>query len=531
MIKIRILDGYRVIGGNKIVVEGKEGSILLDFGMNFVSWRDYFEEFVNPRTGLIIKDLLKLGLLPKINIYRSDLTNNLELPGLSKEIIFTFLSHAHMDHMGFIGLLNENIPILSTTETLALIMALNEINFEEKSKLILEKRIPSSYPIREDVLVKPRSNKEPIKRTLIYSGNNGISSLPLSITNIKEYFEEINIENSFSAKFVGAEILPVYHSVIGSASLYFRLNGMRFLYTGDLRDSPLPEEESLLLDIGKNRMELANSTKRMINYVKGKVDVLIIEGTRTKESHSVITEATLFNNVYEEVKKNKDKLVIADFPLRHLERFHTFLKVAKETDRQLVVLTKDYLLLNALATINSDWNFDKYISHIRVFHQGKGEWRGWEKRFLEGEIFNNPPAQNILIKPSEIEKSPGSYILNIGYYELPNLLDFSYEILNGAIYVHSNSEAYTEEQNIDFTRLLNWLKYFNIEPKGIREKDGKLIFDRMYHASGHISPKGLEELIDTINPSIIIPVHTESPEWFSSRWNKKVRLDSDIILC
>ncbi|MBC7319667.1 MBL fold metallo-hydrolase [bacterium] len=449
MIRIRILDGYRVIGGNKILVESEEGSILLDFGMNFASWGEYFEEFINPRTGLIIKDLLKLGLLPKIDIYRTDLTANLELPRLSNEIIFAFLSHAHMDHIGFIGLLKENIPILSTAETLALIIALNEIHSEEKSRLIVEKRIPGSYPIREDVLIKQRSNKEPIKRTLIYSGNNGISSLPLLVERIDEYFEELNIEDSFSAKFVDAKILPVYHSVVGSAGIYFRLGGIRFLYTGDLRDSPLPEEESLLLDIGKNRLELANSTKRMIDYVKNKVDVLIIEGTRTKESHSVITETTLYSNVYEEIKKSKGKLVIADFPFRHLERFHTFLKVAEETDRQLVVLTKDYLLLNTLAMINSDWDFKKYIGHIRVYHQGKGDWRGWEIKFLKGEIFNNPPIEDILIEPSEIEKSPGSYILNIGYYELPNLLDFSYDTLNGAIYIHSNSEAYTEEQNLD----------------------------------------------------------------------------------
>ncbi|MBC7319666.1 hypothetical protein H5T89_03375 [bacterium] len=78
--------------------------------------------------------------------------------------------------------------------------------------------------------------------------------------------------------------------------------------------------------------------------------------------------------------------------------------------------------------------------------------------------------------------------------------------------------------------MLKWLKYFNIEPKGVREENGIVVFDRIYHASGHISPRGLEDLIDAINPSVIIPVHTESPDWFSSRWKEKVRLDSDIIL-
>lgn len=530
MIKVKILDGHNVIGGNKILVEAEEGCVLLDFGMNFSAWGNYFEEFISPRTGLLIKDLLKLKLIPRIDMYRSDLSADIELPRLSKDIIFVFLSHAHMDHMGFIGLLNERIPILSTAETLALIVALNEIRIEEKSKLIVDKRTYGTYPVREDVLINSRSNKEPIKRKLIYSGNNGISCLPLSLEEIERYFDEEDIKNSFCAKFVEAEVLPVYHSVIGASSLYFKLGGVRFLYTGDLRDSPLPGEEELLLDIGENRLALASSTRRMIDYVKGKVDVLIVEGTRTKEPHSVITEAMLYSNVYEEVKKNNGKLVIADFPFRHLERFHTFLKVAEMTDRQLVVLPKDYVLLNTLARINTDWDFRKYIKHIRVYHPGKGTWSGWELKLLKGELFNDPPIKDILIKPVEIEKSPGSFILNIGYYELPNLLDFSYDILDGAMYIHSNSEAYTEEQNIDFVRLLNWLDYFNIEPKGVRRENNEVVFDRIYHASGHISPEGLEELIDIINPNIIIPVHTESSDWFLSRWGRKVKTSSDIIL-
>ncbi|HON71865.1 MAG TPA: ribonuclease J, partial [bacterium] len=66
MIDINILDGHSVIGGNKILVEGEDGAIMLDFGINFSSWGKYFEEFLSPRSGLMVKDLLKLGLLPRL---------------------------------------------------------------------------------------------------------------------------------------------------------------------------------------------------------------------------------------------------------------------------------------------------------------------------------------------------------------------------------------------------------------------------------------------------------------------------------
>jgi len=534
MIDINILDGHRVIGGNKILVEGEDGAIMLDFGINFSSWGKYFEEFLSPRSGLMVKDLLKLELLPRFDIYRSDFTYDSDLPKLKRDILFTFLSHVHTDHMGFVGLLKENIPILSSAETLAMAIAINEIHSEEKSRLILERRTPGEYPIRSDVLVKSRAKekRELVKRTLIYSGQNKISALPISVKDIEETFEEVNVEDSLAANLVEAKILPVYHSVIGSSSLYFKLDGVRFLYTGDLRDSPSPDEERLLLEMGKNRLELANSTRKMIDLVKGKVDVLIVEGTRVKGSHSNITEATLYGNILEEIEKSRGKLVIADFPLRHLERFHTFLKVANETGREFVVLPKDYLLLSTMAVINSDWKFQRYVNCIRVYHQGKSSWNGWENKFLNGKIFNDPPLEKLIIHPSEIEKDPGSYILNLGYFELSNLLDFSTSILNGGIYIHSNSETYTEDQVIDSNRLLNWLEYFNIEPKGIKKGKDKTkpSFTGNYHASGHISPEGLENLIEEVNPAIIIPVHSESPEWFSERWKEKVRLDHEVYI-
>jgi ribonuclease J len=532
---IKVLDGHNVIGGNKILVEGENLGVILDFGLNFSSWGRYFEEFLAPRTGLMIKDLLRLGLIPPIDIYRNDFSSGIELSKPSKDIIFTFLSHAHMDHIGLIGLIREDIPILSTSETLAIIIALNEIHPDEKSSLKIEDRVKGEYPIRKDVMIKNRGRKNRAfkKRHLVYSGETGIFSLPLVGEDIREVFEETSLEESLSTSIVNAKVFPVYHSVIGASSLYFELDRAKILYTGDLRDTPSSDEEKILEEIGQYRVNLAKSTKEMIESIKGNVDILIVEGTRVgmEDKHGDVTEATLYNNIYNEIKSTDGNLVIADFPLRHLERFHTFLKIAKDLGRLLVVLPKDYILLKTLTLVNSEWKVEeKFFDCLRIYHQGKGDWKGWEGRLLKGEIFSDPPIEHLIITPEEIEKDKGLHILNLGYFEFSNLLDFSLETLKGSIYIHSNSEAYTEEQTIDFNRLLNWLEYFHIEPKGIRRINRRIEFDRLYHASGHISPWGLEKTIEEINPSIIIPVHTQHPEWFEARWGKKVYLNSDIIL-
>jgi len=39
-------------------------------------------------------------------------------------------------------------------------------------------------------------------------------------------------------------------------------------------------------------------------------------------------------------------------------------------------------------------------------------------------------------------------------------------------------------------------------------------FEEGYHASGHASGQQLLEIIETINPKVVIPVHTEHPEFF-----------------
>jgi len=93
-VHIKIIDGHDCIGGNKILVCSRNGEgFLLDFGVNFKKWSLYFEEYLNPRTGKILHDLLKLDLIPRLNIYRSDLL----APRFDNDerVKFVFLSHAH----------------------------------------------------------------------------------------------------------------------------------------------------------------------------------------------------------------------------------------------------------------------------------------------------------------------------------------------------------------------------------------------------------------------------------------------------
>jgi len=65
------------------------------------------------------------------------------------------------------------------------------------------------------------------------------------------------------------------------------------------------------------------------------------------------------------------------------------------------------------------------------------------------------------------------------------------------------------------------LKLFNLKVKGfqIAEKNGKPMpsFEGGYHASGHASGEELLRMVEEIQPEVVVPVHTERPEFFVER--------------
>lgn len=90
--------------------------LLLDFGLNFEAEGRYFDEFLNPRSICGVSDYLALGLLPHLQgLYRPDL----ELPGIWErysgspgyrklDVQGVLMSHAHVDHTGYISFLRAD---------------------------------------------------------------------------------------------------------------------------------------------------------------------------------------------------------------------------------------------------------------------------------------------------------------------------------------------------------------------------------------------------------------------------------------
>ncbi|MBD3253931.1 MAG: MBL fold metallo-hydrolase [Candidatus Lokiarchaeota archaeon] len=507
MTSITIYDGANTIGGNKIYLEEKERGIFLDFGMNFHAYDKFFQEFLKYRSNRGIYDLFHLDLIPKLNIYRKDIVppdlNMMGYPKLNIEAIL--LSHAHMDHYGNIGFLRKDIPLVASKTTLALvkgIMDCSKFSSNIEVSLFKEREIDeTNYTIKAK-----RGNYNFKSRNLICTEELSDSIKGFLLTDFGSAPNQDGIYHSIKCDKIcdlsknpthfEIKAYPVDHSIYGATG--YIISGERTIaYTGDFRLH------------GKQ----ANKTKKFINNAKD-ASILIIEGTRAKRDDLKESENDVFKNCLKIIRHSKG-LVVADFASRNLERMEIFNKIAQEVDRTLVVPSKQVYLLKTLEKIDSI----KRTDNILVFDEKRTYEKQWEYAFLRDELE--------FIKPTEIAKASKEFILCFSLYDIKHLLDIKPQY---GTYVYSSSEAFEEESEFDFIRLYNWLDYFGFDIHGFNliqsHNQLKPAFTKGLHASGHASKNDLIEVIDKIEPDVIIPVHTDNPEWFKTTFSNTKLLNN-----
>ena len=143
--KLTFFGGVDEIGGNKILLQTEDGSVLLDFGRRMGEYSKFFSEFLQARTKNALRDMLRLGILPKIDgiytPYLVDMTVLFENNQVKSKIPLgealdywkttdvcpcnskrpavdgVFVSHAHFDHIQDVSFLDPCIPVFCTDKT------------------------------------------------------------------------------------------------------------------------------------------------------------------------------------------------------------------------------------------------------------------------------------------------------------------------------------------------------------------------------------------------------------------------------
>lgn len=510
MVEITVYDGAETIGGNKIFVDGGGYGYFLDFGKNFSKYGQYYEDFLSARDTRGIHDPLTLDLLPRIQVYRDDI-----LPGdapplgrLSAPVVAAFISHAHVDHCGHVGMLDDRIPLVSTPTTAAIIKGMQDCGRSSLDACMAyviprvegedPRYLPSSKPAvpcqgRDFLLTAPPSDE--LLEFLAYRpGSSGRTARKLCAGECCCHRDRALPFQAFA--------FEVDHSIYGAAAFVIE-DDTTIAYTGDIRFHGQHEREAgQFLDRARE------------------ASVLIMEGTRAGDDVAAPTSEQAVAEESRAAVEAASGLVIADFGPRNFERLEAFLGIAARTGRDLVVPAKDYYMLRSLECADGACHAAPGVRIYREVGSDDRNERKWEAEMAERG------AAPGYVDPEAIRGDPDRFLLCFSFYDMKHLLDIKPD---AGTYIYSACEAFNEEMVIDFRRLWTWLRRFNFDVHGfscdrVANGDDTPRFDARFHASGHAGPADLARIVDRVDPDHLIPVHTERTDWFVEQFENVVAM-------
>ena len=300
-----------------------------------------------------------------------------------------------------------------------------------------------------------------------------------------------SLRAAFTVGGLEAEALPVSHSLEGATAYILHTSAGPVVYTGDFRFHGYKGDE----------------TRRFVERAAEVEPVaMICEGTRVNS-----TQADSEEQVKEVAKERVDKtkgLVVANFPVRDTDRMQSFFQVAQQTDRALVINLKQAYLLElfresgiAAPRIDDD--------HLRVYIPRKTwgvykddrfsekiqreDYDYWEREFLDHAN---------AVTARDIRENQDEYIFRCDFFELKELIDVKPEA--GSSYIRSVCEPFDIEMELDLKKAENWLTHFGLYPY------------TQIHASGHLNYDEIKDVVETVQPKVLIPVHTQHPEVFQT---------------
>jgi len=443
MVKLTFFGGVNEIGGNKVLVEDGKTRIFFDFGLSFAKGQEYYTGFLTARKVAGAADDLELGILPRIKgLYSEEMLRFSDLKYEEPRFDAIFLSHAHMDHCSHLQYIDEAIPIYVGECTLRIIESL-----------------------------------QPGEREQEALG--------------KHNYQTFRTGKKISVGDIVVEPVHVDHSVPGAYGFLIHTSTGTIVYTGDLRrHGPASFMTDEFVGKASERDPVA----------------LIIEGTRLgrKEKGENLSEEGV-RKLSNRIVSKTNRLVIATFYGRDVDRIKTFYNVAKDNGRKFVVSMKSAHLLYKLKDDEilklpnplRDENIVIYARRKQTGGYVDKDYYVWERPYLENSVgFQH------------IRENCGNCLLNLDLYNFAELVDIK---PRGGEFIHSMSEPFSEGgmDQIESKVMLKWLKHF------------KLRFHQA-HASGHCSAADLKWLIGKTKPKAVIPVHTEHSEMFKKLAKTKI---------
>lgn len=286
----------------------------------------------------------------------------------------------------------------------------------------------------------------------------------------KKDFRTFRTGDTFDIDSLDIEPVHVDHSVPAAYGYIIQASSETLAYTGDFR---LHGPKSGLSEDFIERAE------------EHSPDVLITEATNITGGHLSSEEEV--NEKLEHLIGKTGGLAMVSTSIRDVDRIRSVYRAAEKNGRKLAINMKQAFLLKTLREEGFDI-FD--LKDVLVFRKEKSRRLAWEEEVI---------TEVETVSASKVNEIQDELVLIFSYYDMNEIVDVEPE--PGSIFILCQSEPFDEEGEIQHEKLLKWCDHFGIPQYQV-------------HASGHILPHQLKEVIQRIGPELVIPVHTENPALF-----------------
>jgi ribonuclease J len=302
------------------------------------------------------------------------------------------------------------------------------------------------------------------------------ANLEFSVSDIE--FKSFRTGKKIIVDNLEIEPFHVDHSIPGAYGFVIHTSNGAVVYTGDFRDHGAKPE----------------MTRDFVENAKKAEPMAIVTEATNMTGATVSSEAEVEGKL-NSIVAGADGIVIAEFASSDVDRLNSFFHMAKKNQRCLVVSLKQAYLLEALRK-------DKGLTvpalddeSILIFRKSKKRFDKWEKQLIK-----HYEGKNKIFDVFEVSKQQCKMILAVPFYDFDELVPL--QPVAGSCYILSTSEPFNEEMEIDYERLVNWLRHYGLPQYHV-------------HVSGHIMPLRLKATLKEINAKRIFPVHTEAADLFA----------------
>jgi len=329
--KLTLHGGVNEIGGNKILLEDGDTRVFFDFGMSFADEAKYFCGYLAPRGINGAGDYLEFDLLPRLSgLYAKDMIKTTDIKYEKPKFDAVFLSHPHIDHIGHLPFIDENIEVYCGECTKAIMDAMQE------------------------------------------SGR----------TNLGEH-QFCPFRSGKRLKIGGLIVEPVHvdHSVPGAYGFVVHTSNGAVIYSGDYRlHGPMAH-------MTREFAEKAAESNPALMISEG-------TRVCPKEEQAIHSESRVKDESSKIVASASSKLVVVAFYGRDIDRFKTFHEIAKENDREFVIPLKLAHLLDKLKSdpvlkipdVMKDDTILFYKRRKKTGEFAESDYFTWERPFLEKAV-------------------------------------------------------------------------------------------------------------------------------------------------